>query len=498
MSFGKLPLDLRNHITAKSNEIKIKDELQGKKTIISRIDYIAKNENVLGANSLNNEIERIVDNFNSLKLSDILDIALNKENVRDNIALTTKANEVNIQVNNWINNNIVNLTVDDSLGNGKGKLDKADLTSLQNKAAPATLSKIYEIGVDTKAKLLKKVLADNAADLSKASKNITEKNITDAIQNNFNAEMKVLTPGTKDFSKEQIVKFLNVISDAKIKAVLKEVKTAKAASAPVAAPIIVVAGGPSSPPPLPTRVIGYNGLGMDGLVRKMNILKPIENLFPKKPDADAGEVVYIAPTSELGKKYEDAVKVIAASDDKFKKELAIKTKGKEKLKALIVEEVFEKYTTKNADALDGDINQLAQAIKEGTNIEFIGPKREVESGIDQETRNLCVRMNQDAGLMQQLKTNNPRLAAIIEAAAVNEEEVATRLPESAAAQAVANGDVNYGGVVVVAPATAPVAPVAPLVLPRRRPGRSSCSCSTGNQYGRCSGSSAAGGRSTAG
>ncbi len=276
--------------------------------------------------------------------------------------------------------------------------------------------------------------------------------------------MKALTPGTKDFSKEQIVKFLNVISYAKIKAVLKEVKTAKAASAPVAAPIIVVAGGPP-PPPLPTRVIGYNGLGMDGLVRKMNILKPIENLFPKKPDADAGEVVYIAPTSELGKKYEDAVKVIAASDDKFKKELAIKTKGKEKLKALIVEEVFEKYTTKNADVLDGDINQLAQAIKEGTNIEFIGPKREVESGIDQETRNLCVRMNQDAGLMQQLKTNNPRLAAIIEAAAVNEEEVATRLPESAAAQAVANGDVNYGGVVVVAPATAPVAPVAPLVLP---------------------------------
>ncbi|HJD57926.1 MAG TPA: hypothetical protein LFV92_01650 [Rickettsia endosymbiont of Ceroptres masudai] len=157
----------------------------------------------------------------------------------------------------------------------------------------------------------------------------------------------------------------------------------------------------------------------------MNSLKPIENLFPKKPDADAGEVVYIAHTSELGKKYEDAVKVIAAAaDTEFKKELAIKTKGKEKLKALIVEEVFEKYTTKNADALDGDINQLAQAIKEGTNIEFIGPKREVESGIDQETRNLCVRINQDAGLMQQLKTNNPRLAAIIEAAAVNEEEVA--------------------------------------------------------------------------
>lgn len=240
-TFGKLPLDLQNHITARSNEIKIKDELQGQKTIISRIDYIAKNENVLGANSLNNEIERIVDNFNSLKLSDILDIALNKENVRDNIALTPKANEVNIRVNNWINNNIVNLTVDDSLGNGKGKLDKADLTSLQNKAAPATLSKIYEIGVDTKAKLLKKVLADNAADLSKASKNITEKNITDAVQNDFNAKMKALTPGTKDFSKEQIVKFLNVISDAKIKAVLKEVKTAKAASTPAAAPVAPVA-----------------------------------------------------------------------------------------------------------------------------------------------------------------------------------------------------------------------------------------------------------------
>ncbi|UZW38930.1 autotransporter outer membrane beta-barrel domain-containing protein [Rickettsia conorii] len=125
---------------------------------------------------------------------------------------------------------------------------------------------------------------------------------------------------------------------------------------------------------------------------------------------------------------------------------------------------MEKYTTKNADVLDGNINQLAQAIKEGTNIEFIGLKREVASGIDQETRNLCVRMNQDAGLMQQLKANNSRLAAIIEAAAVNEAEVATRHPESAAAQAVANGDVSYGGVVVVAPAVASVAPVAPLVL----------------------------------
>ncbi|WP_231288727.1 hypothetical protein [Rickettsia rhipicephali] len=35
----------------------------------------------------------------------------------------------------------------------------------------------------------------------------------------------------------------------------------------------------------------------------------------------------------------------------------------------------------------------------------------------------------------------------------------------AAAQAVANGDVSYGGVVVVAPAVASVAPVALLVLP---------------------------------
>ncbi|WP_233418970.1 hypothetical protein [Rickettsia tamurae] len=141
---------------------------------------------------------------------------------------------------------------------------------------------------------------------------------------------------------------------------------------------------------------------MDGLVRKMNSLKPIENLFPKKPDADASEVVYIAPTSEIGRKYEIAVQAIAASvDTDLKRELAIKTQGKEKLKALIVEEVFEKYTAKNADALDGNINQLAQAIKEGTDIEFIGPKREVASGIDQETRNLCVRINQDAGLMQQ-------------------------------------------------------------------------------------------------
>nr|WP_233417907.1 hypothetical protein [Rickettsia conorii] len=92
-------------------------------------------------------------------------------------------------------------------------------------------------------------------------------------------------------------------------------------------------------------------------------------------------------------------------------------------------------------------------------------------------------MNQDAGLMQQLKANNSRLAAIIEAAAVNEAEVATRHPESAAAQAVANGDVSYGGVVVVAPAVAFVVPVAPLVLPAdpggcRRGNSCSCSCSS--------------------
>ncbi|KJW02989.1 cell surface antigen-like Sca8 domain protein [Rickettsia endosymbiont of Ixodes pacificus] len=78
--FDKLPQNLQDHITARSNEIKIKDELQGQKTIISRIDYIAKNKNVLGADSLNNEIERIVNNFNTntLKFSDALDLALNK------------------------------------------------------------------------------------------------------------------------------------------------------------------------------------------------------------------------------------------------------------------------------------------------------------------------------------------------------------------------------------------------------------------------------------
>ncbi|AJQ52349.1 hypothetical protein UQ52_01415 [Rickettsia conorii subsp. raoultii] len=111
-------MDLQNHITARSTEIKIKDELQDKKTIISRIDYIAKNKNVLGANSLNNEIERIVDNFNTLKFSDVLDLALNKGDVRDNIALTPKANEVNTQINNWINNNIVNLTVESNIDSG--------------------------------------------------------------------------------------------------------------------------------------------------------------------------------------------------------------------------------------------------------------------------------------------------------------------------------------------------------------------------------------------
>ncbi|WP_064429357.1 hypothetical protein [Rickettsia sp. Tenjiku01] len=89
--------------------------------------------------------------------------------------------------------------------------------------------------------------------------------------------MKALIPNTKDFLKEAIVKFLNIISDEKIEAVLKGGKAAKAANTPVIAPVIVVAGGL----PLPTR-IGYNGLGMDGLVRKRNSLKPIVNLFPKK------------------------------------------------------------------------------------------------------------------------------------------------------------------------------------------------------------------------
>lgn len=205
--------------------------------------------------------------------------------------------------------------------------------------------------------------------------------------------MKALIPNTKDFSKEAIVKFLNIISDEKIEAVLKGVKAAKAANTPVVAPVIVVAGGP----PLPTRV-GYNGLGMDCLVRKRNSLKPIENLFPKKMLRLQWQQLILLLLLKQGKKYATAVQAIAASvDTDLKRELAIKTQGKEKLKALIVEEVFEKYTTKNADALDGNINQLAQAIKEGTSIEFIGPKREVASGIDQETRNLCVRMHQDAG-----------------------------------------------------------------------------------------------------
>ncbi|AEK74295.1 cell surface antigen-like protein Sca8 [Rickettsia conorii subsp. heilongjiangensis 054] len=88
------------------------------------------------------------------------------------------------------------------------------------------------MAVDTNARLLRKVLADNAAGLSKASKTITEKNITDAVQNNFNAKMKVLIPNTKDFSKEAIVKFLNIISDEKVEVVLKGVQAVKAANTP--------------------------------------------------------------------------------------------------------------------------------------------------------------------------------------------------------------------------------------------------------------------------
>ncbi|AFB31196.1 MULTISPECIES: hypothetical protein [spotted fever group] len=109
--------------------------------------------------------------------------------------------------------------------------------------------------------------------------------------------MKALIPNTKDFSQEAIVKFLNIISDEKIEVVLKGVKAAKAANTPVVAPVIVVAGGP----PLPTR-LRYNGFGMDGLVRKRNSLKPIENLFPKKNAAVAVAVAYIAPTSKIGEK----------------------------------------------------------------------------------------------------------------------------------------------------------------------------------------------------
>ncbi|WP_209445246.1 hypothetical protein [Rickettsia fournieri] len=78
--------------------------------------------------------------------------------------------------------------------------------------------------------------------------------------------------------------------------VLKGVKAAKAANTPVIAPVIVVAGGL----PLPMRV-GYNGLGMDGLVRKRNSLKPIVNLFPKNAVV-AVAVAYIAPTSKIGDK----------------------------------------------------------------------------------------------------------------------------------------------------------------------------------------------------
>ncbi|BDU60256.1 hypothetical protein FLA4_06660 [Candidatus Rickettsia kotlanii] len=53
--------------------------------------------------------------LNTLKFSDVLNLALNKGNVCDNIALTPKANEVNTQINNWINNNIVNLIVESNI-----------------------------------------------------------------------------------------------------------------------------------------------------------------------------------------------------------------------------------------------------------------------------------------------------------------------------------------------------------------------------------------------
>ncbi|WP_209445220.1 hypothetical protein [Rickettsia fournieri] len=58
-------------------------------------------------------------------------------------------------------------------------------------------------------------------------KTITEKNITDAVQNNFNAKMKVLIPNTKDFSKEAIVKFLNIISDEKVEGGIKRSKSSE-------------------------------------------------------------------------------------------------------------------------------------------------------------------------------------------------------------------------------------------------------------------------------
>ncbi|BBM91083.1 hypothetical protein RHHCN13_07320 [Rickettsia conorii subsp. heilongjiangensis] len=44
--------------------------------------------------------------------------------------------------------------------------------------------------------------------------------------------MKVLIPNTKDFSKEAIVKFLNIISDEKVEVVLKGVQAVKAANTP--------------------------------------------------------------------------------------------------------------------------------------------------------------------------------------------------------------------------------------------------------------------------
>ncbi|CAK6512968.1 hypothetical protein [Rickettsia helvetica] len=59
--------------------------------------------------------------------------------------------------------------------------------------------------------------------------------------------MKALTPDTKDFSKEEIVKFLNVISDKKIEAVLKEIKKAKALAVRAAAAPVV---GVGMPPPI--------------------------------------------------------------------------------------------------------------------------------------------------------------------------------------------------------------------------------------------------------
>ena len=52
-------------------------------------------------------------------------------------------------------------------------------------------------------------------------------------------------------------------------------------------------------------------------------------------------------------------------------------------------------------------------------------------------------MKQDIGLMQQLKKNSPKFAEVVESMAINQEEVAESLPDSAAAQAVRDGEVNY-------------------------------------------------------